>query len=125
MVNQIFRELSSPLYVQWEITPNCNYNCVHCYNYWRNKESHSYYPIKINEKLNSRIVKELISNKVLRVVLTGGEPLLVIDQFFPYAKQLLNAGILLSINTNLSLITPLIVEKLQSVGINNILTSLH
>ena len=27
--------LRYPPNVQWEVTAECNHNCIHCYNYWR------------------------------------------------------------------------------------------
>ena len=27
--------LKYPPVVHWEVTPECNHNCIHCYNYWR------------------------------------------------------------------------------------------
>ena len=94
-----FRRLKSPTNVQWEITPNCNYRCFHCYNYWRNETGicgHIDYDI---------VVDQLIENHVFSVTLTGGEPLLVFTEIKPYIERMIQAGIKVAINTNASLLT--------------------
>lgn len=94
-----FRELKSPINVQWELTPNCNYCCFHCYNYWRtenNVSGHIDYGI---------VVEQLIKNHIYNVTLTGGEPLLVYSDIKSYIEKMVNAGIKVSINTNASLLT--------------------
>lgn len=27
--------LKYPPVIHWEVTPECNHKCIHCYNYWR------------------------------------------------------------------------------------------
>jgi len=118
----LFKILSAPIYVQWEVTPICNHNCIHCYNHWRNTD------YKIDSKLSkdfySKIVSELISNNVFSVTVTGGEPLIVIEDILPFLSQLNLAGIRISINSNLSLMTEEIILKLEEVGVSSILVSL-
>lgn len=94
-----FRKLRSPTNVQWELTPNCNYKCLHCYNYWRtcgNVFGHIDYGI---------VTKQLIENHIFKVTLTGGEPLLVFSEIKPYIEEMVKAGIKVSINTNAALLT--------------------
>lgn len=94
-----FRKLKSPIHVQWELIPNCNYKCIHCYNYWRTCGSAS-------EHIDYGIVtNQLIENNIFRVTLTGGEPLLVFSEIKPYIERMVKAGIRVSINTNASLLT--------------------
>lgn len=94
-----FRKLRSPISVQWELVPNCNYKCIHCYNYWRtcgNASGHIDYGLVTNQ---------LIENNIFKVTLTGGEPLLVFSEIKPYIEKMVKAGIKVSINTNSSLLT--------------------
>lgn len=94
-----FRKLKSPINVQWEITPKCNYKCIHCYNYWRNGQD-------VLQNIDYGLVtKELIENHIFKVTLTGGEPLLMFEQIKPYIEEMVKAGIKVSINTNASLLT--------------------
>lgn len=121
----IFKKLSAPISVQWEITPLCNYRCFHCYNYWRSKKEN----IPINTRnlptLYQRTVDEIIKNRIFDVTITGGEPLLVFEQAFSFIKQLAKAGIKISLNSNLSLLTKDIIKKLKEAGIKSVLISLH
>lgn len=108
-----FRKLKSPTSVQWELTPNCNYKCFHCYNYWRtcqNDSGHIDYGI---------VVDQLIENHVFKVTLTGGEPLLVFSEIKPHIERMLKAGIKVSINTNAALLTQEMAEffKANSIGL--------
>lgn len=94
-----FRKLKSPINVQWELTPNCNYKCFHCYNYWR---ACGY----VSEHIDYGIVTDqLIENNIFKVTLTGGEPLIVFSEIKPYIEKMNKADIEISINTNAALLT--------------------
>ena len=108
--------------VQWEITNLCNHNCIHCYNYWNTINSEEL--VSKNSQHYQKTVEEIINNKVFHVVITGGEPLLVLDEAAPYIKQLSEHGIRLSLNSNLTLLTTRNARTLKEIGINSILVSL-
>lgn len=108
-----FCKLKTPINVQWELTPSCNYNCFHCYNYWRlsgNIFNHIEYDI---------VTKQLIESHIYNVTLTGGEPLLVFDEIKPYIEKMVQAGIKILINTNASLLTKEMAEffKNNNIGL--------
>lgn len=108
-----FRRIKSPLTVQWELTPNCNYKCFHCYNYWRyggNVSEHIDYGIVVNQ---------LIENNIFKVTLTGGEPLLVFSEIKPYIEKMIKSGIKISVNTNAALLTQEMAEffKENNIGL--------
>lgn len=119
----MFLKLKSPIIVQWEVTYDCNKNCVHCYNYWRNEKS----PIK--EKATfyyeeaEKITNDIIENDVFQVVITGGEPFLVFDELYPFLKKLKSNNIEVSINTNLSCFNQFMADKLKEIGIKYLLVS--
>lgn len=119
----MYRTLSAPITVQWEVTPTCNHKCIHCYNFWRNEPHQKALPEGYRETYQ-KVVDELIVSKVFHVVVTGGEPLAVISQIADYLRQLRQAGIAISINTNLTLLTPKKVTLLKEIGIKSILVSL-
>ena len=107
-----FRKLKVPINVQWELTPNCNYKCFHCYNYWRscgNVSEHIDYGI---------VVDQLIEEHIFKVTLTGGEPLLVFDEIKPYIEKMVKADIKVSINTNASLLTQEMAEFFKTNDID-------
>lgn len=104
-----------PPYIQWEINNDCNHSCIHCYNYWRNDDySNRNF---IDEKLLSIIVGKIIEQKPAHVIVTGGEPMMYFDNILPYLKKLVNAGILVTINTNATLITDRIAAELSFLQI--------
>lgn len=117
-----YKTLSAPIMVQWEVTPNCNHNCVHCYNHWRTKE-----PVIIrgsNEAtLHESVVREIISNKVFSVNITGGEPLMVIGKISPFIKKLSENGVQVAMNSNVTLLTETKAQLLKDCGIKSILVS--
>lgn len=116
----MYTQLSAPVNVQWEVTPLCNYNCIHCYNYWR-KEGEEKTP---NPDIDAAIVDEIIQNHIFTVTITGGEPLIVWSRILPSLKRLTEAGVEVSMNSNLSLLTEDMAATLKEIGVNSILTSL-
>jgi len=120
----MYQKLSAPITVQWELTPWCIYSCEHCYNYWLRGE-HPKRRLTLEQlDMQHKIKQELIDNKVFRVTLTGGEPLGVLEQTFPMLLELKEAGIGMSMNTNLALLNERNIALLKQLGIRSILTSL-
>jgi len=120
----VFKTLSAPVTVQWEVTPWCNEKCLHCYNYWRSdKIDMSPYDSIFEGKL-SEVAREIIQDKVFQVTITGGEPLAVYSQVLPFIETLTSEGVLLSLNSNLTMLTREKAKDLKRVGIRSILTSL-
>jgi len=119
----MYRTLSAPITAQWEVTPTCNHVCIHCYNFWRKDPFQKALP-KGYQELYQIVVDDLIISKVFHVVITGGEPLVVIENIAGYIEQLHKAGITISMNSNLTLLTPARVELLKKVGVRSILVSL-
>lgn len=114
----MYRKLISPLFIQWEVTPECNYKCIHCYNYWRKEEQQPSVDIDYCE-----ITKEIIKSKPLHVTITGGEPLSRLAQLIPYIRELVRNDIYVSINTNASLASKEISNELKDSGVSSVLVS--
>ena len=108
------RDLLYPPVLQWEVTPECNHNCIHCYNYWRNE------PEKKEKMINNHldIAYKIAQRHPVAVVITGGEPLLVFEAIKPSLKLLTENKISVSINTNAALVTDEIAEFLHSLNIS-------
>ena len=85
-------------FVHMEVTPECNHNCIHCYNYWR--KSGECEKFKFDQERSMEIARRVIAAKPYAVVITGGEPLLVFDKLKPVIKLFKDSGIQVSINTN-------------------------
>lgn len=106
------KKLKYPPHVQWEVTPECNHNCIHCYNYWRKEEPDCKRKEFHSEEDYISIAKKLIEQKVNTVVITGGEPFLVFEKVIPAIDILLKNGIKVSINTNAVLVDDDIINYL-------------
>lgn len=119
----MYKKLSAPILVQWEVTPACNHKCQWCYNYWREGPPQKLLPQRY-KALYRKTAQELIDNGVFSVVITGDEPLLVIDQVWPYIQMLSDHGINVSLNSNLTLLTEKKLELIKRSGVKTILVSL-
>lgn len=107
------KELLYPPFLQWEVTSECNHNCIHCYNYWRKDSEKNH---DIGDHLS--IAKKIVERHPVSVVITGGEPLLVFDSIKSSLKLLKENGISLSINTNAVLVTDEIAEFLSEMDVS-------
>lgn len=118
-----FRELSSPIICQWEVTPRCNYDCTHCYNHWRKGEkAHS--KASSTSQLFGATAQEILDNRIFAVTITGGEPLLVLKRIVPRIVQLTSSGVQVRVNSNLSLLDKGRAVLLKEASVSSILTSL-
>lgn len=111
--------LQKPPSLQWELTPNCNHDCIHCYNYWRK----DYEKIDGISKTKSEaeyfeIAKRIVELQPVSVTLTGGEPLLAFAQIRKSIDLLQKNKIVVTINTNASLLNDDICNFLKSRDIH-------
>ena len=120
----MFRELSAPIAVQWEITSACPKRCFYCANYWRHDSELISQPAVPSRQLLERIIDQIISARVFSVTITGGEPLLVIEHCAPSLQRLTDAGITLSINSTMFGLTPELATTLTGLGIKSALVSI-
>ena len=103
------RTLSAPIGVDLMITRRCNLTCLHC-----SASADQFEGDDLTTKDLLTLVAELSRHKVLRLALTGGEPLLHPD-FFTIASAVIDHRMALQINTNATLVSPEIVDKLASL----------
>lgn len=87
-----------------ELTKRCNNNCIHCYNNLPANDKSA-----MEKELSTAYIKDLIDQAVdlglLWILLTGGEIFLRSD-FFDLYRHIIKKGVLVSIFSNASLITP-------------------
>ena len=97
---------ASPLYVQFELTEQCNHKCYFCYNPLGRVEGSELTTIEIK-----RILDQLSKAGVFRINFNGGEPLLRPDiiQIVEYAFEL---GFELHMNTNSTLVTTAVANEI-------------
>lgn len=112
------KKLHNPATMQWEVTAECNHDCIHCYNYWR-KDSEKLAGLSWlkTEEEYLEIANAIVKINPVAVTITGGEPLLVFERIKSSIKLLRSAGIVLTINTNAALLTDEICEFIKENGV--------
>ncbi|TSD02812.1 MAG: hypothetical protein Athens071416_451 [Parcubacteria group bacterium Athens0714_16] len=118
----MYKTLKSPLNIQVEITEECNNICRHCYNFFRHKTELGNRSIKIEEI--EYLVAEFKKLQVVRLTITGGEPLSTPEKTIYLAKKSKEIGMSVTLNSNLTIFDKKLGEKLKNSGISVIMTSL-
>lgn len=102
-----------PLSGTIELTDRCNFNCVHCY---INQSAGDKQALasELTTEQYKWLIDQLVEAGTLFVTLTGGEVFLRSDfiEIYNYARR---KGLLVTIFTNGSMITPQIVEELAAL----------
>ncbi len=112
--------LKAPLQVFWCLTDRCNLQCNFCLSESDpGRRAH-----EVSGAQRAVILNQLMENRVLKVYLTGGEPLLI-PETMEYAKRLRKAGIFTVLTTNGVLLDRSVIRDLAVHGINRIQVSLH
>jgi AdoMet-dependent heme synthase len=107
----------SPVYVSWNYTYACNFNCIHCYTRARS------YPRELDTISYRAIADQLADIGVLRVGLGGGEPMIRRD----YIEILARMGerfIDTNINTNAWFLTDETAKRLKDAKLGTLFVSL-
>lgn len=110
--------LSSPVSVFLNLTNSCNLRCVYC-----SAASGVPDPMDLAPDELRRVIDELIALKVLKVIVTGGEPFVRTD-VFDLLERLLGGGLCLSLITNGTLIRGETAQRLAELGLWNVSVSL-
>jgi radical SAM protein with 4Fe4S-binding SPASM domain len=99
-----------PLSGSIEITAQCNLDCVHCY-LVRSVKAEKSFGHELTQEELFRIIDEIVEEGCLWLLITGGEPLLRTDfeSLYIYAKK---KGLLVTLFTNATLVTPRIADML-------------
>ena len=101
-----------PLSGTFELTPVCNFACRMCYVRKTPKEVSQSKRKQLTLSKWREIAKQAAEAGTLYLLLTGGEPFIWPD-FWTLYEELIDMGMLVSINTNGSLIDEKTVEKLK------------
>lgn len=89
----------APYYVSWEVTAACNLRCKHCC-----FAGHDYNSVNdISEATAMSVVNELINMDVIKIMLTGGEPLMRPD-IFNIIEKLKSHNIIIELTSNALLV---------------------
>ncbi len=117
-------KISAPLYVQYEITENCNLRCRFCYNVWKNTNcNRKKRDLSLKQQL--KIIDKLAKMKIFGLILSGGEPLVSKNIFKIIERASKKYKIETSIITNGTLLTRETCKKLKEVGLSDMQISLH
>jgi len=112
-----------PISATLELTERCNYNCVQCF---INKAAND--PLASQKEMSTAQVKDLIDQLAeagtLFLLITGGEPFLRSDfiEIFKYSR---NKGLLVTLFSNGSMLTPEIASVLAEYGIRGLEITLY
>lgn len=109
---------NAPLYVAWELTLECNANCLQCYSNAGSKA-----PNELNTKEALSIIDKITDAGVLVLAFSGGEPLLRSD-WEVLLNHAVQQGLTVNVGTNGSTITPTVAGKLKKLGIRSVTVSL-
>ena len=110
---------NAPRLVAWEVTRNCNLNCVHC----RAAATRGPYADELSTEKCRETLDQIAEMGRPILILTGGEPLLRQD-IFDLAQYGTALGLRMVMATNGTLITPEITEKMKASGIQRVSISL-
>ena len=112
-----------PVTIHIELTSSCCFRCRHCYNFWRQQKSQTEF---ISDEKLDIILNELIENKIMHVIFTGGEPFLNNKTLLRGIKKLKEAGSSVTCNSTLAVANSAAeLKKLKDAGLEHILTSLN
>ena len=103
----------------WDITRRCNLNCIHCYN---SGNIASMQELEVGSNYKT-IINRAVKVGINHIHLLGGEPLLArgIFELLQYAKL---CGVLVSINTNGTLLTEDLINQLIAMQVCQLTISL-
>ncbi len=105
--------------VAWEITRNCNLNCVHC----RAAATNGPYEGELDTAACLRLLDQIAKTGEPIVILTGGEPLLRPD-IFEVARYGTDKGLRMVMAPNGTLVTKENAAKMATAGIRRISISI-
>ncbi|MEQ1795780.1 MAG: radical SAM protein [Nitrospira sp.] len=102
-----------------ELTYGCNLRCVHCYN-----PTHRALPHELTTTEVCSILTQMAELGVLTVSVSGGEPSLRpdIETILRHARQ---AGLLVSLLTNATRMTPAFASLLDEIGVSHLFISIY
>jgi pyrroloquinoline quinone biosynthesis protein E len=113
--------LKSPLEIYWVLTNKCNIDCSFCF---MDAEKYHGDGFELSAAQREIILNEIVENEVLKVFLTGGEPMLV-PEIFGYIRTFRRHNIWVELTTNGTRLTENNIFKLKDCGLNAIQLSIN
>lgn len=112
----------SPIAAQIEFTSSCQYNCIFCYNYWKDQNK-----FNKNEMSHSEIIQaceKLIEAEIFSIIVSGGEPTLS-PSLTDVIKLFSEVNIDTIVITNGAKLSQMYIEKLLEAGLDSMQISMH
>lgn len=107
-VHQTGAKKRMPVSGTFELTPRCNLNCAMCYIHMTGAEQASLGRELTTEEWLS-VGRQAVDAGMIYLLLTGGEPMLRPDFTIIYS-EMVKMGVVVTVNTNATLVTPEIVD---------------
>ncbi|TAJ14541.1 radical SAM protein [Marinilabiliaceae bacterium JC017] len=107
-----------PGMIVWELTEQCNFKCLHCYNLGQNSGR-----IEFDKEKALDICDQLIDLKVRYVLLSGGE-VLMCDFWEEIARKLEDGGVRTGIISNGWLVDKAMIDRIKATGVDWVCFSL-
>jgi len=105
----------APITIVWNFTNRCNLNCLHCHQDSSPTSSHS----ELTTFQAFKVIDNMSDAGVAILTFSGGEPLLRSD-IYDAIRRADDNGMLCTIASNGTLITPKVAEKLAKAGIRRV-----
>jgi radical SAM protein with 4Fe4S-binding SPASM domain len=105
----------APITIVWNFTNRCNLNCLHCH---QDSSPISAYP-ELTTSQAFKVIDNMSDAGVAILTFSGGEPLLRKD-IYNAIERANDSGILCTIASNGTLITPEVANKLAKTGIRRV-----
>lgn len=112
--------LASPIYVWWDVTNRCNFNCLHCYS---RSGLQNPGPDELKTDEAKKLISELSEIGVFYIYFLGGEPFIRPD-FMDLVAFARSNNVEVMINTNGWFITKSIAERLKEFDVRQVRVSL-
>jgi len=112
--------LSAPTEVFWCVTNRCNLRCRFCLS----RSTRFRQANELNATQREFVLSQLIDGKVLKVYLTGGEPMLC-PEIMSYIARLRGAGVFVELTTNATLLNEERIRRLRNLDLSRVQVSLN
>ncbi|MEW5818332.1 MAG: PqqD family peptide modification chaperone, partial [Spirochaetota bacterium] len=109
--------------VLWDVTKGCNLRCVHCYNYDKYAAPNCTTGTDLTPNEALETVRKIADFGFEQIHFLGGEPLFRKDILEIFAEAV-KRGLRVTVNSNGTLITPAMAERLVDVGVQQMAISL-
>ncbi len=107
--NLLPKTFVSPLFMMWDITYKCPFNCLFCFNNSGNQSEKG----ELNEQEIFVVADEILKENVITVCLCGGEPFAELNKFVSISKWLSDGDIIVNCVSNGWYITPDVLKRIE------------